>query len=330
MPLGVILAGGLGTRMRPLTDLRPKPSLLVAGEPVVGHQLRWLAGVGIDRVIVTTSYLAEELQAAIGDGRQYGVDLRFAHETRPLGTGGAAANAVRDLAAGELVVVANGDQLTRHDLRRHLDSHLGSGAAVTIHGRRVDDARPFGLLELAGDRIIGFREKPAEPVAAVVNSGTYVVRAGLLHQVAEATPTSLERDVFPSLIASGADLRCYEDNAYSLDVGSASALLQAGLDVVTRTGAIARVDGLVAPTASVDGGSWIGQTARVGEHAVVHASVVMPGATIGDAAVVDHSLVAQDAVIAPGVRLKDNVIGEGAQVTHSPTAGAVIGTGEVC
>ena len=329
MPVAVILAGGLGTRMRPLTDLRAKPALLVAGTPIVGHQLRWLASAGIRRVVIATSYRAKDLRSVLDDGSEFGVAVSYVQEAEPLGTGGALALATRAMDPHQAVVVLNGDQLTGHDLEAHLLAFAEGGVAVTIHARRVDDARAFGLLELDGDQVRGFREKPTEPVAGVVNAGTYILRAGVLRDVPSDTAVSLEREVFPRLIADGSVVTAYLEDAYCLDVGSPRALLRANRDAVARTGATARVDGAVASSATVNGHSYVGTGAAVGADAVVHGSVLMPGCVIGDGTKIERSIVAQTAVVAAGVRLQDNVIGEGARVSSSLEPGAVVPTGAV-
>lgn len=313
--------------MRPLTDLRPKPALLVAGTPLVGHQLRWFAAAGIESVRIATGYRAETLEAVIGDGCDYGVAVTYVQESSPLGTAGALAAATRGLDPDTAVVVANGDQLTRHSLRAQLHAFHASSSAASIHARWVEDARPFGLLQLQDDRVIAFREKPAERVPGTVNAGTYVLRAGALASVPPDTAVSLERQLFPALIDDGALVTAYVEDAYCLDVGSPRALLQANLDEVARTGMPARVDGEPGPEVIADGHSWVGSGATVGARSRVHASVLMPGCIVGDDCDVVDSIVAQHAIVASGVRLRGNVIGEGAVVGSSPAASTVVGTG---
>lgn len=325
----VILAGGLGTRMRPLTDRRPKPALLVAGVPIVGRQLRRLADAGITDVRVVTSYRADQLRALVGDGSSYGVNVRYLHEPSPLGTGGALALAARSVDAGRNLVVVNGDQLSQHDLTGQLRAFEDSDAAVTLHARHEPDARPFGLLQVAGDQVSAFQEKPAEAVAGLVNAGTYVMRAGVVAGLPSDAVISLERDVFPELITTGHALRTYVDNSYSIDVGSPAALLRASLDVVQHRGLTALVEGDVAADARIDGHSWVGPEATVAAGAVVHRCVIMPGAAVGSAADAVDSVVAQGATVGDGVRLQHSVIGEGAVIRRSPAPGEIVPTDAV-
>ncbi|GAB3584115.1 sugar phosphate nucleotidyltransferase [Calidifontibacter terrae] len=307
----VVLAGGLGTRMHPLTDLRPKPALLIDGVPLLGHQLIRLRENGIDDIVVATAYRAEMLRALVGNGSRYGVRVRFVQERRPLGTGGALRLAVSGIAPDTVVTVVNGDQLSRHDLLTQIQVVLDDEAELALHARDVDDARPFGLLRLDGPRIAGFEEKPSDLVAGVVNAGTYVLRAALVQDLPLSTVISLEREVFPQLIAQGHRVVAVRDNAYGLDVGNPAALLQANLDAVSPAD------------------HWVAQDARIGAGSTVLRSVVMPGAVVGAGCRISDSIVAQGAVIADGVDLTWVVVGENARVERQPTPGIAIGTGEL-
>ncbi|MBD2760234.1 NDP-sugar synthase [Yimella sp. cx-573] len=329
MTTAVVLAGGLGTRMRPLTDRRPKPGLLVAATPLIGRQLHWLAHSDVRHAVIATGYRAELLQEVVDSGNGFGSAVTYVTESTPLGTGGALALACRSLPADQVVVVVNGDQLTHHDLRAQLEQFSRTDADVSIHARQVADARPFGLLELRGDRIVSFREKPTEVIGGWVNSGTYVLRAGLLHDVIPMAAVSLEREVFPALIADDRVIVAYREDAYSLDVGSPQALRQASLDVVSATGAPCRMDGSAADTAVVSDHSWVGSGTVVGAHSRVIASVVMPDVIIEDGVTITGSVIAQGALLKAGIVLQDNVIGEDAVLHRSPEPGEVVGTGVV-
>lgn len=308
----VVLAGGLGNRMRPLTDLRPKPALLVAGVPLLAHQLIRLRDHGIRDVVVATGYRADVLRTLVGNGSRYGVRVRYVHEARPLGTGGALALAVAGLAPDAVVTVVNGDQLSGHDLTRQIRCLLEDDAEVVLHARDVADARPFGLLTLGGDRVTGFQEKPTAAVAGTINAGTYALRAGLIQQMAPpARMLSLEREVFPRLIDRGDRIVALRHDAYWLDVGTPAALLRANLD------AVAPAD------------HWRAPDARVGPGTQVVRSVLMPGAAVGANCRISDSIVAHGATVAGGLDLRWVVVGENARVERQPAPGTAIGSGEL-
>lgn len=337
----VVLAGGLGTRLKPLTDNTPKPLLPVAGEPVVAHQLRWLAAAGINRVVLTTSYRAEQFQPALGDGSAYGVRLTYCHEEQPLGTGGALVAAVDRLApaAGDAVLVLNGDQLTGHDVRRQLslfeEARTGRGCVASIHARPVEDARAYGLLSVdAHKRVVAFEEKPVgpEPVAGIVNSGTYVLDHACLRDVPRGESVSFERDVMPALLRDGRVVVAYVEDAYSVDVGTPATLVAASRDAVLRDGpALIDSSATVNPTASVLGGSYVGPGAQIGAGAVVDGSIVMAGAHVGAGVVVQESVIGQRASVDGPLMLQDNVIGDDAVVEagHGPEPGERVPAGGV-
>ncbi|MBO1754059.1 NDP-sugar synthase [Allobranchiibius sp. CTAmp26] len=337
----VVLAGGLGTRLAPLTDNTPKPLLPVAGEPVVAHQLRWLAAAGVTRVVLTTSYRAEQFAPTLGDGSAYGVHLTYCHEEHPLGTGGALVAAVDRLAPapGETLLVLNGDQLTGHDVRRQLflfqDARSAQGCVASIHARPVDDARAYGLLSLdAHDRVLAFEEKPLgpDPVAGIVNAGTYVLDPACLRDVPRGEVVSFERDVMPALLRNGAMVTAYVQDAYGVDVGTPETLVAASRDAVLRSGpALIDPGASVDPTASVLGGSYVGPGAQIGAAAVVDGSIVMADAHVGAGVVVQQSVVGQRAQVESPIILQDNVIGDDALVEagHGPEPGERVPTGVV-
>ncbi len=179
----VIVAGGLGSRLRPLTARRPKHVLPVAGEPLLAHQLARLADAGVEHVVLATSYRADELRWELGDGERFGLRLSYAYEQTALGTGGAVRNALAELrgGAGDPVLVLNGDQLSDHDLRAQVSHFAAAGADVSLHVVVVGDPRPYGCVPTdAGGRVTAFREKSADPVSRQVNAGSYVFRRSVL------------------------------------------------------------------------------------------------------------------------------------------------------
>ncbi|MDE9365995.1 NDP-sugar synthase [Luteipulveratus sp. YIM 133132] len=237
----VVLAGGRGTRMGGLVRDVPKPLLPVAGRPLITYQLERLAAADVTDVVVATGYLADAFPAALGDGSAYGVTLRLVVEDRPLGTGGGLRRALdaAGLGSGDTVVVVNGDLLSGHDLGSQLaafeQDRSQRGAVATLHVRRVDDARPYGLVETGPDgRIHSFREKPSTPCAGLINAGTYVVDPSLLSEVDPGTVSSLERDVLPAAIARGAVLTAHRQDSDFLDVGTPEALQQAESSPLVR------------------------------------------------------------------------------------------------
>lgn len=316
----VILAGGRGTRLAPLTDRTPKPLLPVAGRPVVAHQLSRLTSLGISRVLLTTSYLAEQFRTTLGDGSSWGVQLDYCHEDEPLGTAGALAAAVDQLGAlaGDTLLVLNGDQLSAHDVGAQLGAFESArsrrGSVGTLHAKRVPDARAYGLLDVGLEgRILGFREKPREMVAGLVNAGTYVLDPRCLDSVPRDRAVSFEREVVPGLLLDQATLTAYVEDAYSIDVGTPASLVAASRDAVLRDG-----DALIDPSASVDatasvsGGSYVGAGARIGANAVIEASIVMSGAGLGADVVVRDCAIGAGALVEGPTTLQGVVVGDDA------------------
>lgn len=309
----VILAGGYGSRMMPLTTRTPKHLLPIGDEPVIAHQLRRLAAAGVDSVTLATAHHAEAFLPALGHGERFGLHLRYTREPAPLGTGGALRHACAGLALhpDDALVVINGDLVSDHDLTAHVRAHHGAGAPLaTIHARPVDDASAFGLLHLDGDRVTRFEEKPADAPAGFVNAGTYVVSPPLLDLIPTAEVVSLERDVFPPAVTLPEGVRVYREDARFADIGTPAALLAANLAWARENqsnGTSALLDAQVSPTARVDR-CLVMPGAQIGADAVLTDSVVGPGCVISDGAHLATCVLGDDARVSPGLRLADAVL----------------------
>lgn len=321
----ILLVGGQGTRLRPLTITTPKPMLPTAGVPFTAHQLARAKAAGIRHVVLATSYRAEVFEQYFGDGAQLGMELEYVTETEPLGTGGGIRN-VADRLRGEHVVVFNGDVLDGHDLAGQLRAHRDSGAAVTLYLTRVSDPRAFGCVPLdAEGRVTAFLEKDPDPVTNLINAGCYVFRREVLDRIPGGKVVSVERETFPDLLAAGARLQGFVDDAYWLDLGTPAAFVRGSCDLVLgavdspalpgHTGEALVLPGAqVAPDALLAGGTTVGAGARVGPGAQVVGSVLFDGAQVAAAARVTGSVLGQDARVGAGSVLDEVVVGDGARV----------------
>ena len=306
----IVLVGGQGTRLRPLTLRTPKPMLPAAGVPFLAHQLARLADAGIDHVVLATSYRAEVFAERFGDGTSLGLHVDYVTETDPLGTAGAIRNVsgALDSSPDQPVVILNGDILSGHDLSAQLALHREHDAAVTLHLVRVDDARAFGSVPTDTDgHVTAFVEKSPDPVSDQVNAGCYIFRRRVIDDIPAGEVVSVERVTFPGLLEAGATVMGYVDSAYWLDVGTPASFVQASADLVR--GAVA--SRLVAKP----GQSWTAPDARVDESAQVGGgSSVLAGAVVGPAATVDGAVVMPGARIERGARIVRSVVGAGAVV----------------
>ncbi|MFC9612137.1 MULTISPECIES: sugar phosphate nucleotidyltransferase [unclassified Streptomyces] len=331
MTEAILLVGGLGTRLRPLTVNTPKPIVPAAGVPFLAHQIARLAAAGVDHVVLATCYLAEVFEPYFGDGSAHGVHLEYAAEYEPLGTGGAIRHAARRLisAPEDPVLVCNGDILTGLDTRALIDRHREREADVTLHLSRVDDPSAFGLVPTDADGcVLAFTEKPQTPEEIVtdqINAGSYVFRRSVIDSIPAGRPVSVERETFPGLLAAGAYLHGMVEDSYWLDLGRPEAFVQASADLVrgvVHSPAVPGVRGesLVLPGAKVAADAWladgtvVGAGARVGSGAVVHGSVLHDGATVGAGTYVRNSLIGAGARIGRRSVLHGSVIGDGARV----------------
>jgi len=323
----ILLVGGKGTRLRPLTLSAPKPLLPTAGVPFLAHQLARAASVGVTRVVLATSYRSQMFADAFGDGAGFGLEIDYVDEEEPLGTGGGIRNAAARLRSGpdDPIVVLNGDILSGHDLRAQLDLHRKAEAAVTLHLVEVPDPTAFGCVPTdASGRVTGFLEKTPRPVTNRINAGCYVYTRRAIDGIPPGRVVSIERETFPELIASGQVMMGYVDNSYWLDVGTPQAFVRGSCDLVLGRLASPAVPipgpllvlpgATVASGASVSGGTAVGAGATVGDGATVTGSVLFDGATVGPGAVVTGSIVGQGATVDGGAVLDGTVIGDGAHI----------------
>ncbi len=339
-PEAVIVAGGFGTRMLPLTERRPKHLLEVGGVPFLEHQLVKLASAGVEHVVLATSYHADLFAPALGDGSRYGVRISYVQEHEPLGTAGAIGNvaAVLDPDPQHPVVVLNGDVLSGHDLRAQIADFLrpreGRPVDVSLHLVEVPDARAFGSVptDEAG-RVLAFVEKSETPVSNQVNAGCYVFRRAVIDTIPTGRAVSVERETFPALLDTGAQVVGYVESAYWRDVGSPEALVAASHDLVVGVAPGDALDRLASTRSS--GGAIVAEEAQVAGK-VGSGSVVMPYARVEPGALVAGSVLMRGVVVGSGAEVRDSVLGPGAAVgsgarLHGVTLGddARVGDGAV-
>jgi len=305
MAVAILLVGGFGTRLMPLTKNTPKPMLTVAGIPVTEHQLAMAKAAGITEIVLATSYLSEVFIPYFGDGSKWGMKIKYAVEKQPLGTGGAIRNAAQLLDSAESVVILNGDVLSSHNLSEQIRQHEARDADVTLHLTVVDDARAFGCVPTDSDgRVTAFLEKMENPVTNQINAGCYVFNPRVISTIPLDTVVSVERETFPQLVENGAAVFGYLENAYWLDIGTPRALLQASKDIVSRNGEFLAMPGShIDPTAVVTGGSCIGTNTSVGAGVVIDGSIIEADCVIDDQVQISNSFIASGTRIQKGAQI---------------------------
>lgn len=321
----VILVGGMGTRLRPLTLSAPKPMLPTAGVPFLTHLIARIRAAGIEHVVLGTSYRAEVFAEHFGDGAALGVELEYVVETEPLGTGGGIRNVASRL-RGDNVMIFNGDVLSGVDLRALLATHTTAGADVTLYLTKVDDPRAFGCVPTdANGRVTAFLEKDPNPVTDQINAGTYVFRREVVDSIPQGRPVSVEHETFPGLLAAGAHVAGHVDSTYWRDLGRPDDFVAGSADLVLGiapspalpgpAGEALVLDGAqVDPSATLRGGTCVGHGCVVGPGAVLDGAVLFDRAVIGAGARVSRSAIGFDAVLGADVVLDGVVVGDRARL----------------
>ena len=317
----ILLVGGMGTRLMPLTSKTPKPMLQVAGVPFTEHQIRKAAQAGITEIVLATSYKAELFEPYFGNGEKFGIKIKYAVEKTALGTGGGIRNAAALLDDCDQVVIFNGDVLSGHDLAAQIQFHINNKADVTLYLTKVADARAYGCVELSADsQVKSFLEKMENPVSDLINAGCYIFNRKVIDQIPANQIVSVERDTFPNLLSSGVKVCGYLDNSYWLDIGNPAALVKASADLVT--GVITSVatpkhsgDHLIAPGAQVSPSAIINLGTVIEPEVVVESncqisgSIISKGAKIGANCKIINSIIAPDTQIEAGLVVISNYLG---------------------
>lgn len=317
----LVLVGGRGTRLLPLTETVPKPVLPLVDRPFLVFFLEWLAGHGVEDVILACGFKPEVMKDVLGDGGEGLPSLTWVVEDEPLGTAGAIRHALDHLEEDFLAL--NGDLLSDFDLSRLVSHHRETGAKATLGLKEVDDPAPYGLIEVADDgRVTGFSEKPEDPSELppgpwLVNAGTYVLSRQVIEDLPPGENISLERDVFPGLAGEGmTGLRL---DGYWMDIGTPDRYLQATWDVLegkidtsvpTSTDALFLADSIhVSPESRLGPRAVVSRDCEIAAGAEVTRSVLFPGVTVGPGAQVVDSILGSGETVDEGERVVGEVRG---------------------
>jgi NDP-sugar pyrophosphorylase family protein len=340
----IVLVGGEGTRLRPLTYTTPKPLLPIANQPFLERQLTWLARHGVDEVVLSLGYLPDAFERHFPTGRFGDLTVRYAVEDHPLGTAGA----IRFAAEGlhERVIVCNGDVLTTLDLGSLVEFHRARGAEATICLTQVADPSAFGVVPTRDDgEVVAFVEKPPKGLAPTnwINAGTYVLEPSVLERIPERLTVSIERETFPRMLDAPSCLYAMASDAYWIDIGTPEKYLEAHADVLggalleppapdarqVAPGVWFQGDVEVDARARLEAPVLLGDGTTIAAGAHVAGSVVGRGAVVGAGARVHRAVVHEGAVLEPGAEVLDAVIGAHALVGADALASdhTIVGAG---
>lgn len=313
---GMILAGGLSTRLHPLTLDLPKPLVPVYDRPVVDHIIDYLASHGVDDIVINVHYFAAEIESYIGDGARWGVSISYLHEPQLMGSAGA----VKQVAShfGETFVVIGCDDVTDVDLSEAVRFHRARGAEATIVLHEAVEVSQYGVVVTDGDgRISGFQEKPRAGTekSKLVNTGIYVFEPTVLDRIPASTFYDFGKQVFPEMLAAGANFFGMRTASYWCDIGTPAEYRRCHFDALEgrvrlrpRDGAVVRGGVLLGPGTQIDAAARIVRPTSIGARSRVEAG-----------AVVERSILWDDVVIETGATVRDAVLGEGVRVAAGST-----------
>ena len=322
----IVLVGGEGTRLRPLTETVPKPALTLVDRPFLAYMIEWLAGHGVSEVVLACGFLPDVLREALaGEEERAGVSISFVVEPERRGTAGAIRFAADQLGdrLDDRFLALNGDVLTDLDLTALLRAHEQRGASATLGLHPVEDSSAYGLVHSDPEgAVLAFLEKTGEAAPGEVNAGMYALERSVLELIPPGEEVSIERDVFPRLVGEG--LHGLRLDGYWMDIGTPERYLQASWDILER-----RVETRVQPTAPgmhvgaevqiADGATVgprvvLGAGCRVEAGAEVRDSVLLNGCMVGEGARVSGSILSAGVAVEAGATLEDSVAGQDERV----------------
>lgn len=339
----IVMAGGEGSRLRPLTINRPKPMVPIVNRPVMGHIIELLKRHNINEIVATLQYRADDLQNYFGDGSNVGVAINYTVEPRPLGTAGSVKFAEKFLSRDEPFLIISGDALTDLNLSEIVDFHKRVGALITITLYRVPDPSEYGVIIVDGQgRIERFLEKPSpgQVISDTVNTGIYVISPEVLDEIESGEPFDFSKDLFPRLLTRGAPLYGFIANGYWCDVGNIAEYFRATSDLLSgkvNLGALGNPIGgniyteddvEIAPDAQLFGPIFLGRGVRVKGGVVIHGpTVIRPFTIVDNRTHIDRSIIWRNAYIGEGVELRGAIIGRKCSLKSKAVVfeGAVVG-----
>jgi mannose-1-phosphate guanylyltransferase/phosphomannomutase len=341
----IIIAGGLGTRLRPLTYNMPKPIVPLANKPFAFHQIELLRKFGITEIILNLHYLSDNIKKIFNDGKKLGVKIYYSIEEKPLGTAGAVKNAEKFFDTGPMLIF-NGDILTDINLEKMIKFHEEKKGKATLALTKVEDPTHYGLIITdENQRVLEFREKPSwEHVTAnTINAGIYIVDPSIFDLVPKGKEFSFERQLYPTLLERGEKIYGYVTDAYWMDIGDPVKYLKAHHDILS--GDVMAVipgnkisanvwvedDVNISGSAKVRGPALIGSHSRIAEDVNLDEFVVLgEGVTIDKGSKLKNCVVHGMSVIKEGVKIEDSIIGAGCTIEEfSAVAGATLADGTI-
>ncbi len=323
----ILLVGGMGTRMQPLTFTTPKPMLKVVGIPFTEHQIVKAREAGVKEIVLATSFMAEIFEPYFGNGEKFGIRISYAVEESALGTGGAIRNAASKLTGTGPVVIFNGDVLSSHDLSEQMTFHSEKRADATLYLTEVPDARAFGVVELDNEKkILSFNEKMENPPTNMINAGCYIFNRDVIESIPTGKVVSVERETFPTLLQNGGRLFGFVDSGYWLDIGNPGALLTATRDLISGKATSAALTSaltmnrvfkknsevfhgkniLIEEPSTQDSGCYLGDDVVVGSNSTLSNCIIGDGAQIGEKSVLINTFVAPGFKV-PAATLAENI-----------------------
>jgi mannose-1-phosphate guanylyltransferase len=329
----MVLAAGLGTRLRPITNEIPKPVVPVCNVAIVEHLVRLLVAHGVDDVIANLHWFPEQVKGRLGDGSSSGVNVSYRFEEDLLGTAGGVRNVADFLTGGDddTFIVLAGDALTDVDLTQVVAAHRANDGVATLAVKKVADVSQYGVIVTGADgRIQGFQEKPdpAEALSDLVNCMIYVFSREIFDYFPDADPVDFALDVFPALLEHDVPFYIHEIGAYWNDIGSLPEYLQGNLDAVTGAVGLPAVGGVIADGAvpdgiegiaddvEVDGKVLFGDGCRIGAGASLTGPLVVgTGAEVGAGAQVKESLLLPGAIVPSGSVLARGIAADAARLS---------------